>query len=279
VALSVLGALVVVCAGCATTVPSSVGTSSTGTSGTAASSTTSSTTTSVPHHARQWPARVAFFGDSLSSEAGPYYKQIIASLSPKTALVYDTFGGTAICDWFSAIDYIAVADHPNVVELEFSGNTITACVRHYIPGSLAYDAKYRADAETVVRFLEPRGIRVVFVGVAITRSQRGVPNWEGLDTAYAQVAAAHPGHVGYVDAGAAVEGPGHTYTRTLPCLKGQPCTGPVVNGVRTNIVRAPDGVHFCPVATGSPLPGGCPVYSSGAYRFARSMVEALATGG
>jgi hypothetical protein len=115
--------------------------------------------------------------------------------------------------------------------------------------------------------------------VAITRSQQGMPNWDGLDKAYAQVAASYPVYVSYVDAGAAVEGPGHTYTRTLPCSKGQPCTGPIVDHVRTNIVRAPDGVHFCPVSTGSPLPGGCPVYSSGAYRFARAMVEALATGG
>ena len=89
---------------------------------------------------------------------------------------------------------------------------------------------------------------------------------------YAQIAAADPEHVTYVDAGAAVEGPGGTFARTLPCLIGEPCTGPVVGGVPSNVVRSPDGVHFCPVTV---VRVSCPVYSSGAFRFADAMVRGL----
>ena len=72
---------------------------------------------------------------------------------------------------------------------------------------------------------------------------------------------------------AAVEGPGGVYTPTLPCFIGEPCTGPVVRGVLSNVVRSADGVHFCPVAE---VDERCPVYSSGAFRFADAMVHALA---
>jgi hypothetical protein len=76
-----------------------------------------------------------------------------------------------------------------------------------------------------------------------------------------------------------VEGPGDTYVETLPCLEVEACLGPVVGGVPSNTVRSPDGVHFCPATTGNEkgVIGGCPIYSSGAFRYAHSMVEALTT--
>jgi hypothetical protein len=60
------------------------------------------------------------------------------------------------------------------------------------------------------------------------------------------------------------------FTWSLPCLPFEPCTG--ASG--TNIVRSPDGVHFCP--TGDTTIEGyfevCNVYSSGAFRFAAAML-------
>jgi hypothetical protein len=61
---------------------------------------------------------------------------------------------------------------------------------------------------------------------------------------------------------------GGAFTETLPCVPEEPC-GP--DG--SNVVRAPDGVHFCP---GSPeavqgVTEGCAVWSSGAYRYGRAM--------
>ena len=98
---------------------------------------------------------------------------------------------------------------------------------------------------------------------------------------YQEIAAADPAHVTYVDAGTAVELPGHTYTDTLPCLEHESCTGPVVDGVHSNVVRSADGGHFCPTekVNDSGVIGGCPVYSSGAYRYANAMVNALTVKG
>ncbi len=62
-----------------------------------------------------------------------------------------------------------------------------------------------------------------------------------------------------------------SFTWTLPCLPDEPCTGP--SG--TNVVRAPDGVHFCPngVSTQVDYFTECSVYSSGAFRFATAMLS------
>ena len=81
----------------------------------------------------------------------------------------------------------------------------------------------------------------------------------------------------YVDAGAAVEGPGGTFTSTLPCLAAERCTGPVVNGVPSNIVRSPDGGHFCPNSSGNAAGqvGTCDTYSSGAFRYAAAIAAPI----
>ena len=88
------------------------------------------------------------------------------------------------------------------------------------------------------------------------------------------LAAANTG-VEYVDAGQAVMADG-SFTWTLPCLSGEPCTGP--SG--TNVVRAPDGVHFCPngIATQVGYFHECTVYSSGALRFATAMLSPVLSG-
>ena len=64
--------------------------------------------------------------------------------------------------------------------------------------------------------------------------------------------AAHEANVRYVDAGAAVLDDGR-WTETLSCLPGEPCAGgtdPL--GRSVNVVRAPDGVHFCPAEGRAP---------------------------
>ena len=93
-------------------------------------------------------------------------------------------------------------------------------------------------------------------------------NVTDLNQIYASIAAANVG-VTYINADQAVMNDG-AFTWNLPCLPSEPCIGP--SG--TNVVRAPDGVHFCP--TGQTAIEGyfavCNVYSSGAYRFAVAML-------
>jgi hypothetical protein len=230
-----------------------------------------STTTQPP----QYPPRVALFGDSLAWEAQPYYTDLVHATG-ETALTYDSHGGTAICDWLQRMREVVAQHHPVAAQLEFSGNALTPCMSGFAPPTQAYYDKYRADTEAAIAIFVPAGAHVFLVGAPINRHSD--PDWDRLNQQYASIAAADPAHVTYVDAGTAVEGPGHTFTETLPCLAVEPCTGPVVDDVPSNTVRSPDGAHFCPVQSGDAegVIGGCTVYSSGAYRYANAMVAALA---
>jgi hypothetical protein len=151
-------------------------------------------------------------------------------------------------------------------------------MKGYVPPSEAYYQKYRTDTLAAIGIFVPGGAHVFLIGAPIARSQPASnPNWDRLNQQYVAIARADPDHVTYVDAGVAIESPQHTYVPTLPCLVGEPCDGPAVNGVRSNVVRAPDGVHFCPVEKDAVVGiiGPCPVYSSGAYRYAHAMAEAV----
>jgi hypothetical protein len=223
---------------------------------------------------------VALFGDSLAWEAEPYYRKLL-EVTGKAALYYDSAGGTAICDYLQTMRDLVAKKDIEAVELAFSGNALTPCMKAYPFGTQAYFDKYRADALAAVDIFKPDGTHVFLIGPPITRDayEKKDPNANAISTIYADIAAADPAHVTYVDAGAAVEGPDGGYTQTLPCLVVEPCTGPVVNRVPSNIVRSPDGVHFCPDESGDEQGevNGCKVYSSGAYRYANAMLEALGT--
>jgi hypothetical protein len=238
------------------------------------------TTTSTVRPAQsQYPARVVLFGDSLSGEAQPYYTKLMAATG-QTVLVYDSFGGTAVCDWLPTMRRVEATIHPNAVELEFSGNALTPCMDGIKPDTAAYYRKYKADTEAAIKIFVPAGAHVYLIGAPISRSEKSDPNWQdAVNRQYADIAHSDPIHLTYVDAGAAVETPSHTYAQTLPCLPLEPCIGPVVDGVPSNIVRSPDGVHFCPVSSGNRagIVGGCASYSSGAFRYAVAIVVALVT--
>jgi hypothetical protein len=222
------------------------------------------------------PPKVALFGDSLAWEAQKYFSSLVLA-SRGTSVSYDA-RGTAVCDWLSQMRAVEAQFAPDEVELEFSGNALTPCMKGYEGGSPAYFAKYRDDTLTAIGIFRRGGARVVLIGAPISRSQHASdPAWDRLNQQYAGIAWSDPHHVTYVDAGSAVERTDGGYAQTLPCLPAEPCLGPLLDGVRSNVVRAPDGVHFCPVekAAAVGIIGPCPVYSSGAYRYARAMVAAL----
>jgi hypothetical protein len=216
------------------------------------------------------------FGDSLAWEAQRYFSSLVRA-SGGMALSYDG-RGTALCDWLPRMRRVDARFVPEAVELEFSGNALTPCMKGYAPGSPAYYAKYRDDTLTAIGIFVPRGAHIFLIGAPISRSQAvSDPGWDRLNQQYAGIARTDPLHVTYVDAGTSVESPEGNYAQTLPCLQAEPCLGPRLDGVRSNVVRAPDGVHFCPVekAAAAGIIGPCPVYSSGAYRYALAMVGAL----
>jgi hypothetical protein len=207
---------------------------------------------------------VALYGDSLATQASPYFDAL--ALPPGVTVLNRVYGGTAICDWLSFMQTDASTFRPQAVVIEFSGNALTPCMAGYSPGTAAYYAKYRHDAQEAIGIFTAIRAHVYLMAAPLPESVSAQQNSITLDEMYAALAAGHA-DVSYVDAGQSVLLHGQ-FTDTLPCLPTEPCTGP--NG--TNVVRAPDGVHFCPDGV-MYANDGCVHYASGAYRFAMAMLK------
>ncbi len=219
--------------------------------------------------------RVVLYGDSLAWESRDFFTAALAGASI-TQVTTRTFGGTAICDWLDQMRADAAFLRPDAVVVEFSGNALTPCMRAPDGSALTgatYFQKYANDAAAVLDIFTPHTL-VYFVGAPISLSAE----WTGDRTAltlhalYAALAQSSP-YGRYTDAGAAVLAGGR-WTATLPCLPTEPCTGGRdATGTSVNVVRAPDGLHFCP--TDGPAVRGvtsaCSVWASGSWRFGNAM--------
>jgi hypothetical protein len=219
--------------------------------------------------------RIVLYGDSLSSESQGYFAEYLIR-NGVTDVQTRTFGGTALCDYLGAMRQDAAVLHPTTVVIEFSGNAFTPCMRNAdgtLPTGDEWFARYRDAAIEALRIFAPSGTHVYFVGTPLNRRAEETrdPNANLLNRLYASLSTL--GLSTYVDAGAAVLDHGH-WTETLPCLADEPCEGPTdTSGIPTNVVRAPDGGHFCPGAPDAVrgVTGACPVWSSGAFRFGSAM--------
>jgi hypothetical protein len=220
-----------------------------------------STATTSPH--------VDLFGDSLGSQAEPYLDALFGATRGYTVSDY-TYGGTATCDWLSRMA-AAAAERPRAAILVFSGNAFTPCMDGAAPRSARYFDLYATYTKEAIGLFGAAGAHVFLVGSPI--DEFAVSGWDRLDDLYRRLAQEDPRTVTFVDAGAAVETPTGRFTWTLPCLSIEPSCGP--DG--TNVVRAPDGAHFCP--DGAPatrgVTGSCDEYSSGAFRFALAIVRSV----
>jgi hypothetical protein len=220
---------------------------------------------------------VILYGDSLAWEAEDSFVGRFAD-RPGVQVLTRTWGGTAICDWLDEMQADAAAFSPGAVVLEFSGNNLTPCMQDAGGHGLvddAYWAHYRADAQAAIEIFAPSNTRVFLAGAPISRVQALTRDFHGgmVNAMYEEIAAEHSGVVAYVDAGAAVLDQGR-WTATLPCLPAEPCTGGTDLLDRGfNLVRAPDGGHFCPAAEEAKrgVVAACPVWSSGAYRYGNAM--------
>jgi hypothetical protein len=237
-------------------------------SSTAVRGSATTTSESVVGPERTTPT-VVLFGDSLAVEAAPDLDHLLEAAGAK--VMNYVYGGTAICAWIPTINQVT-RTRPTVAVLEFVGTTFSTCMQRYQYESASALAKYSTDMEHALTAFFAVDTHVFLVGTPISYRQwaRHDPHWDDLNHAFQALAMQHPRRVTYVDAGAAVEGPGQAFTWTLPCLPSEPCTGPIVNGVQDNVVRAPDGIHICS-SNASQL--GCEGYSSGAYRFASAMAK------
>ena len=219
------------------------------------------------------PVSVVLFGDSLAYQAAPYFDTLIQA-GDRARVTNFVLGGTAVCDWLPDMHKIA-RSHPQVAVMEFVGDAFTPCMNGCPAGSASAVDRYCANMTEAIHLFLAVGTHVFLDGAPIDYTEwvSHDRHWNDLNREFSALASRYPGQVAYVNAGRSVEGPGGSFTWTLPCLTFEPCNGPTIGGVHTDVVRSPDGVHFCPVSGAST--GGqvtrCDVYSSGAFRFAAAM--------
>jgi hypothetical protein len=165
----------------------------------------------------------------------------------------------------------AVAD-PSVsaVALAFTGNNLTPCT-----GGLEGEALGGRSAEDVASVMAASRPSTPVLWVRGPTAWYPNPNGALVARQTDETASAWS-NARLVD-GATTISPDGVWSRTQPCLATEPCTGPIVDGVPSNVVRAPDGIHFCPV--GKPSLAGrtqpCGTYASGARRYAVAILAPL----
>jgi hypothetical protein len=224
----------------------------------------------APAAAASAPGRpvVVVFGDSLVEEAASYVR-FFGGLSGLDVRVRAS-GGSALCDYQAEVE-AAVAD-PEVaaVAVAFTGNNLTPCAQGLEGAPLGQ--RYADDVASVMA-----ASRAATPVLWIRGPAAWYPNPNGILVARRTGEAASRWRNAELVDGATAISPAGVWSRTQPCLASEPCTGPVVTGVRTNVVRAPDGIHFCP--TGKPSVAGrtvpCDTYASGARRYAVAIIEHL----
>ncbi len=205
---------------------------------------------------------VVLIGDSLALEASQY----LPALLQTRTFVPDVFGGTAPCDW---VEKNLAIPADSVVVISFIGNSLTPCMTDGAGGFLSGQAlidKYRADVHALIERARSAGAPVLLVNQPKTADRVDLAFVAAdLDATYRDLAS---DDVAIVDAGAAVENPDGTFAHELPCGAAEQACG--ASG--SNVVRTDDGVHFCP-GTSPAYP--CPVYASGAFRFAEAIADAI----
>lgn len=207
---------------------------------------------------------IVIVGDSLMVQAVPYLQPLIG----QNPFVADVFGGTAPCDWLTKDLQITSG---SMVVISFDGNSSSPCMSDgsggYLTGQSIVD-KYRTDISSLIALVRAASAAVLVVGQPMhADSVPGNDIVVGLNSLYAELV--DKPDVAFVDAGAAVENADGSFANALPCLAGEAQCDP--SGF--NVIRNDDGLHFCP---GPPTPGPCTIYSSGAFRFAHAIAEAIA---
>jgi hypothetical protein len=218
---------------------------------------------------------VLVYGDSLLYEAQPFAEQLLRDVGHVDFHV-GGFGGAATCDFQSLFEEDAARFHPVAVVLAFSGNAISPCMRDSNGGYVDHDEwlrRYRADTSKAIATFRPGSPQIWLATAPISRDQEAAQDYGVFDLAnvFRELAAQNP-RVHVAESGEAVMHDRRHYARWLPCLASEPCQGGVdIWGRPVNFVRNQwDGAHFCPAPF--PVVERCPVYSSGAMRFAGGLL-------
>ena len=218
------------------------------------------------------------YGDSLSVESGPYLGAAITKRG-KVSFTNRAESGTAPCDWKGTIKKDIKNRIPEAAVIEAFGNNESSCqvgaggLRPTMD-SPAYWKMYKTDLLRTVR-LFPRSTRVILVSAPAARNDlaHGSSHKARMLSTMEQIASRY-GNVTAYDAGAKIEAPVGHFVRFMPCATPRPC--PDHPKVGSAIVRALDGLHFCPPMVWAKLSllKHCPIIAYGAWRF--GLAEAVA---
>jgi hypothetical protein len=109
-------------------------------------------------------SRIVLWGDSIANEAREAFTST-ARADGADALTR-TLGGTAICDWFGAMERQLREWTPTIAILSFSGNSGTTCMHDRDP-----TAAYGQDAERAIRRFSAAGVTVDLVESPTRRNE------------------------------------------------------------------------------------------------------------
>jgi hypothetical protein len=223
------------------------------------------------------PTRVSLFGDSLSYQSRIGFETRMERRAPGD-LSISARPGAALCDDRSAIFEDLLRRRPEVLVLEYSGNSFTPCMDDasgapLVIGSAGWRDRYLDDLRAVMSVASVTDTKVLWATAPPVHHLAAPENYpRGLASVARKYAATHH-RLRVVDTGDALESTGHSYTPTLPCRADERtfCVDGRIG------VRAADGLHFDCVGRVDGL-GGCIGYTAGGRRFGEAMADAAIAG-
>lgn len=228
---------------------------------------------------------VAAFGDSEGAETDQFVGGALTDAAgvPTTFVAHD-YPGTAVCDWIEN-GVMATATNADVVALFFTGDGLSPCTdpsAQLSPMALANLTV--ADMAAAINLLLTGTVEHVLVISPIPRPPSNIPPDYLATQLKAMVKGLRNPRVTYVGSPSLSVSPTGAVPTTMPCtgleIAGGVCQGPVVNGVRTNLVFATNG-HFCIDSLTSDAPAvgttlaPCPGFQPGAWRWANAEAKAI----
>jgi hypothetical protein len=219
------------------------------------------------------PTRVSLFGDSLSYQSKAAFTTRMERRAPGD-LNISARPGAAMCDDRSAILEDLLRRRPQVLVLEYSGNSFTGCMRDaagalLVIGSTTWRDRYVDDLRAVMTVASVTDTKVLWATAPPVHHLAAPENYPRELAAAARKFSATHHRLEVVDTGDALESTEHTFAPTLPC-RADERTFCVDGRIK---VRAADGLHFDCVGS-IDVYGGCIGYTAGGRRFGEAMADA-----
>ncbi len=217
--------------------------------------------------------RVSLYGDSLAFQARSTFVAALDRDVPGDQIV-STRPGAALCDDRDNILADLLWRRPQVLVLEYSGNSYTGCMRRKDGellriGSPAWRNRYLDDLRTVVKVARATKTSVVWATAPPVHHAPDPVNYpRRLTAAVRKIASSHH-DLRIADTGTALTTDHRSFSRTLPCRSDERafCVD------RRIPSRAADGLHFDCHGTVNAM-GECEGYSAGGRRFGEALAAA-----